>query len=84
MQSGIKKEDCAKAQRSIAMTTQKLPFNYYDRWLRTSDVASYLGTSVGNIRQMVYRGTLKAKKFNGRLMFKKSEIDLLIEFSKEI
>ncbi|MBC7457831.1 MAG: helix-turn-helix domain-containing protein [Bdellovibrionaceae bacterium] len=45
------------------------------RWLRTNEVALYLGTSQGAIRNMVLRGQLKAKKCFGRNFFDKTEID---------
>lgn len=47
-------------------------------WLRTSDVAEYLGTSPNNIRNMIYRKYLKPRRFAGRWYFSKSEIDRLI------
>lgn len=48
-------------------------------WMKTFQVASYLGTSSNNIRNMVYKGYLVPRKVGGRLYFKKSEIDNLIE-----
>lgn len=51
-------------------------------WLRSEDAAEYLRTSVGQIRNMVYRGQLKARKFRNRLYFKRRELDNLIETSR--
>lgn len=51
-------------------------------WMRTEDAAKYLRTSVGQIRNMVYRGQLKPRKFNRRLYFRKADIDRTIENSK--
>lgn len=51
-------------------------------WMRTEDAAKYLRTSVGQIRNMVYRGQLKPRKFNRRLYFCKADIDRAIENSR--
>ncbi|PIQ68543.1 MAG: hypothetical protein COV91_03380 [Candidatus Taylorbacteria bacterium CG11_big_fil_rev_8_21_14_0_20_46_11] len=51
-------------------------------WLRSEDAAKYLRTSVGQIRNMVYRGQLKARKFRNRLYFKRRELDNLLETSR--
>ena len=55
------------------------------KWLDTISAAIYLkrfrkdGTpSVGAIRNLVYRGRLKARKFLGRLLFNRVELDRLI------
>lgn len=52
------------------------------KWLRTKDVAHYLGTTEGGIRNMVYRGQLIPRKFNGRCYFAVADIDRQIEASK--
>jgi len=49
------------------------------RWLRTNEVALYLGTSQGAIRNMVLRGQLFPKKCFGRNFFDKAGIDQLID-----
>ena len=51
------------------------------RWLRTKEVALYLGTSEGAIRNMVLRGKLKPRKYASRNYFSRDEIDGLIENS---
>lgn len=51
------------------------------RWLRTEEVALYLGTTVGAIRVMVHRGQLNPKKYCGRNYFSRTDIDGLIETS---
>ncbi len=51
------------------------------RWLRTKEVAIYLGTTVGAIRVMVHRGQLVPSKYCGRNYFNRSDIDGLIETS---
>lgn len=51
-------------------------------WLTTEEAAVYLRKkSTHAIRQMVYKGKLMARKFNGRLYFKKSELHALIDTS---
>lgn len=55
--------------------------NRYDRrtWLNTKELADYLGTSVGSVRNMVWRGQITAYRFLKILLFKKVEIDRMIE-----
>lgn len=55
--------------------------NNYDRrtWLNAKELANYLGTSVGSVRNMAWRGQITAYKFLKTLLFKKVEIDRLIE-----
>jgi excisionase family DNA binding protein len=48
-------------------------------WMKTEQVADYLGTSSNNIRNMVYRSRLFPKKFGNRLYFRREDIDHLIE-----
>ena len=50
-------------------------------WLNTKEAAQFLRRSVGQIRNMVYRGQLLAKKFEGRLLFNKWALQTLIENS---
>ena len=50
-------------------------------WLTTSEAAKYLGTTEAGVRNRVYRRQLKAYKFYGRNMFKRDELDRLIESS---
>lgn len=51
------------------------------RWLRTSDVAIYLGTTRSAIKKLVLRRRLEPKKLYGRLYFDRLELDRLIENS---
>ncbi len=51
-------------------------------WLTTSEAAEYLGTTEGGIRNRVYRKQLKAYKFYERNLFKREELDRLIESSQ--
>ena len=67
------------------MTTAQSRFKTLDSsltiqgWMKTDQVADYLGTSPNNIRNMVYKNQLLPKKFGGRWYFKRVEIDSLIE-----
>lgn len=51
------------------------------QWFTTKEAAKYLGRSVNAILLMVSRGILEKRKWQGRLYFKKSDLDLLIETS---
>lgn len=58
-------------------------------WLTTVETAIYLRRftkegkpSTGAIRTLVCRGRLRARKYLGKLYFKKSELDHLIETSE--
>lgn len=50
-------------------------------WLNSKEAATYLRRSVGQLRNMVYRGQIKAKKHLGKLYFKRRELYELIETS---
>lgn len=62
-------------------TDAKLRSLKIKRWLRTDELALYLGTSQGAIRNMVLRGKLSPKKCFGRNFFDRDYIDELIESS---
>ena len=51
------------------------------RWLRTDEVALYLGTTVGAVKNMALRGKLRPKKYCRRNYYCREEIDSLIEHS---
>ena len=50
-------------------------------WLSTKETAQYLGKSRNAIWLLVSKGLLIKRKWNGRLYFKKSELDHLLEQS---
>ncbi len=52
------------------------------QWLTTQEVALLLGATVGTIRNKVNNGELTAHKPFGRLLFKRIEIENLIEKSR--
>lgn len=49
-----------------------------DKWMNAKELAEYLGTTVGAIRNMVYRGQIGAYKPFGKLLFDKKEIDRIV------
>jgi hypothetical protein len=55
--------------------------HYARQWLNSKSAAEYIGTTVGSLRNMVMRQQLSAYKPFGYLLFKKSELDRLIEAS---
>lgn len=50
-------------------------------WLTTDDAARFLRKSTHAIRQMAYKGIIRPRKLGGRLYFKKSELDQLLDTS---
>ncbi len=52
-------------------------------WMKTNEVAKYLITSPNNVRNMVYRGLLSPRRFNGRLYFSTAEVSRLIDLKGE-
>ena len=50
-------------------------------WLTTDEAAFFLRKSTHALRQMVYKVKIQAKKFSGRLYFRKDDLHALIETS---
>lgn len=50
-------------------------------WLSSEEAAIYLRRSVGQVRNMVYRGQLEHRKFCRRLYFRRTDLDRAIETS---
>lgn len=50
-------------------------------WLSTEEAARLLRRSPHALRQLVYKGKIRPRKFGGRLYFKRSELNELIETS---
>lgn len=48
-------------------------------WLTTAEAASYLGKTRNALWLLVSRGLLIKRKWQGRLYFKRAEIDRLLE-----
>ena len=58
------------------------PTLFYNlEWLTSAEAAYYLRKTKDAIRQMVHRGQLRARKFHGRLYFKKVELDQALDIS---
>ena len=61
----------------------------WPKWLTTAQAAAYLGKfrrndgrpSVGAIRNMIYRNQIVARKFFGRILINRSDLDELIRLS---
>ena len=53
------------------------------KWLKSAEAAEYLRIPVETLRNYVYRGQLARYKPHGRLLFKRSDLDALIESSKK-
>lgn len=62
----------------------KLTFFDNRIWLSTSEAARYLNKTKNAIWILVCRGFLIKRKWQGRLFFKKSELDNLLETSIQI
>ena len=62
-------------------TQQTTLFNNL-KWMNSEEASTYLRTSIGSIRNMVYRGQLPAKKLGNRLRFKKTDLDSLLVSSE--
>lgn len=79
----------AEKSPKIEVSSISEPFDP-NKWLNTIQAALYLGKvtkegkpSVGAIRNMVYRGLLTSYKPFGRLLFKRTELDLQVEASRK-
>ena len=51
------------------------------RWLKTDEVALYLGSTREAVKKLYQRGRISANKFGGRLYFDRNQIDLILENS---
>ena len=50
-------------------------------WLTTDEAAAFLRKSSHALRQMTYKGKIRPRKFGGRLYFKKTELNDLVDTS---
>jgi len=53
------------------------------KWITTKEAAEYLRLSVGQIRNMVWRGQLTSYRLNNRLRFLKSDLDKIMKSSSD-
>lgn len=49
------------------------------KWLTAKEAAFYLRTSVGQIRNMVYRNQIRSYRFKNRLRFLRTDLDRLLK-----
>jgi len=49
------------------------------KWMTSSEAAFYLRVSVGQLRNMVWRGQVKAYRMNNRLRFLRSDCEKLLQ-----
>lgn len=54
------------------------------RWLKSDEVALYLGLTRASVKKLYQRGKLSANKFCGRLYFDRENLDYLIENSGRV
>ncbi|MBS1983070.1 MAG: helix-turn-helix domain-containing protein [Bdellovibrionales bacterium] len=49
------------------------------KWMTSNEAATFLRVSVGQIRNLVWRGQLKAYRLNNRLRFLRNDLERLLE-----
>jgi hypothetical protein len=69
------------SQLEIELAEVKLRSLTMKRWLRTDEVALYLGTTIPSIKKLVLRKKLAPRKRFGRLYFDRNAIDEVFENS---
>lgn len=79
----MKSQNALLLQHEIQMdlAEAKLRSLKIKRWLKTDEVALYLGSTREAIKKLHQRGKLSANKFGGRLYFDRNELDLILENS---
>lgn len=85
--SQAKSQELPEATEMISSSNGKWP-----KWLTAKQAAEYLGKfrrkdgnpSEGAIRNMIYRKQLKARKFIGRILIDRLELDQLIRLSPQL
>ena len=60
--------------------SKKTPSIDYEhrKWLNSEEAAEYLGTTVGNIRNLRWKGKIPAHKPFGKLLFDRAQLDRLV------
>lgn len=69
--------------KSIAENQNSALFFEKLKWITTREAAEYLRLSVGQIRNMVWRGQLTSYRLNNRLRFLKSDLDKIMKSSND-
>ncbi len=62
----------AAEENSSALFFDKL------KWMTSKEAASYIRVSVGQLRNMVWRGQIKCYRLKNRLRFLRSDLDRLL------
>jgi len=70
-----------KAEIELESAEAKIRSLTVKRWLRTGELALYLGTSRDAVKKLVQRKRIEYRKLFGRLYFDRVYIDSLIEDS---
>lgn len=76
-------DNTALLQHEIEMdlAESKLRSLKIKRWLKTDEVALYLGSTREAVKKLYQRGRISANKLSGRLYFDREQLDLLLENS---
>jgi excisionase family DNA binding protein len=53
-------------------------------WMTSTEAASYLRVSLGQLRNMVYRGQVRSYHLRNRLRFHKSDLDRALKPSNKL
>jgi excisionase family DNA binding protein len=72
-----------QSQKKVIYNKENKLFNNLE-WMDSREASEYLRTTIGSLRNMVYKGQLPAKKLGSRLRFKKSDLDFLLNSSDSI
>ena len=72
-----------QSQKKVIYNKRNMLFNNLE-WMDSKEASEYLRTTIGSLRNMVYRGQLPAKKLGNRLRFKKSDLENLLDNSDAI
>ncbi len=66
--------------QDISKTAGPSPVEIFDKlkWMTSKEAASYLRVSVGQLRNMVWRGQVKSYHLKNRLRFLRSDLDVLL------
>lgn len=53
------------------------------KWMTSKEAASYIRVSVGQLRNMVWRGQIKCYRLKNRLRFLRSDLDSIVKSSNQ-
>ena len=75
---GLKKDVCLKCEFDVVNSNSETKFFDRLKWINTKEAALYLRVSVGQIRNMVWRGQLPSYRMSNRLRFLKTDLDKVV------